>query len=60
MLYVAFGVGVLLGVFLGILVAGLCRMASERNRSSAGDPYLSDRFSPQVGGMDMSGDDFFR
>ncbi len=60
MLYVAFGVGVLLGVFLGILVAGLCRMASERNRSSVGDPYFSDGLSPQVGGMDSAGDRLFR
>lgn len=60
MLYMAFGVGVLLGVFLGILVAGLCRMASERNRLPAGDPYFSDRFSPQVGRMDSGGDNLYR
>jgi len=60
MLYFAFCMGMLLGLFLGILIAGLCRMASERNRSSFDDPYFTGEFSLQANGSERNMDEVFR
>jgi hypothetical protein len=49
MLILSFCIGMLLGVFLGVLVVGLCSMASERKRSSLGDPYYSRGFESYDG-----------
>ena len=59
MLYFAFCMGMLLGLFLGILIAGLCRMASERNRSFD-DPYFTGKYSPQANGSERNMDEVFR
>lgn len=56
MLFFSFGIGMLLGVFLGILIVGLCRMSSERNSASLDDPYFTGRLSPQSNGTERNAD----
>lgn len=60
MIYLVFCAGVLLGVFLGILVVGLCRMASERNRASFANPYFAAELSPPLNAMERNLDEVFQ